>query len=164
MIFGMTSRFNEPGYQGVIWRLWDEFNIRNSTMIGPFDAHPAVTVHHHAPRAKPTAGPSGATAAPPTNWSGPYSGYIAGCAGPGPGSPPPPCLTDLTTGIADWKLLDDGSSAPTTTPPAAWYEPTGQGKWLGYGDTGEVNKSYGYTLSFEVNPPALPFPLLTSNL
>ena len=72
--------------------------------------------------------------------------------------------TDLTTGIADWKLLDDGSSAPTTIPHVAWYQPTGQGKWLGNGATGEVNKSYGYTLSFEVNPPALPFPLLTSNL
>ena len=84
---------------------------------------------------------------------------------PPPSLPPPPCLTDLTTGIADWKLLDDGSSAPTTTPPGAWYEPTGQGKWLGQGQAqGGVNKSYGYTLSFEVNPPALPFPLLTSNL
>ena len=101
MIFGMTSRFNEPGYQGVIWRLWDEFNIRNSTMIGPFDAHPAVTVHHHTPRAKPTASPSGASAAPPTNWSGPYRGYIAGCAGPGPGSPPPPCASETTLGAAE---------------------------------------------------------------
>eukprot|EP00964_Phaeocystis_antarctica_P005236 scaffold2865_cov69-Phaeocystis_antarctica.AAC.2 len=67
---------------------------------------------------------------------------------------------DLTTGIADWKM-DDGSSAPTTDPNASWYKPTGEGKWLGNGATGEANKVYGYTLSFEVNPP-LPFQLLTS--
>ena len=72
--------------------------------------------------------------------------------------------TDLTTGIADWLLDDGSSSAPKTAPDPDWYQPTGNGKWLGNATTGEVNKVYGYTLSFEVNPPALPFPLLTSNL
>ena len=67
--------------------------------------------------------------------------------------------TDLTTGIADW-LLDNGSSAPKTDPNPAWYQPTGKGEWLGNATTGEANTVYGYTLSFEVNPP--PFP--ASNL
>ena len=71
--------------------------------------------------------------------------------------------TDLTTGIADWKM-DDGSSAPVAVggnvTNGTWYVPTGNGKWLGNSTTGEANKVYGYTLSFEVNPP--PFP--ASNL
>ena len=83
----------------VIWKLWDEFNIRNSTMIGAFDANPAVTVHHLAPPPSPPPPP------PPsslfTNWSGPYKGYIAGCAGPGPGSPPPPCASASTLAAAE---------------------------------------------------------------
>ena len=64
--------------------------------------------------------------------------------------------TDLTTGIADWKM-DDGSSAPVAVggnvTNGLWYVPTGNGKWLGNSTTGEANKVYGYTLSFEVNPP-----------
>ena len=64
--------------------------------------------------------------------------------------------TDLTTGIADWKM-DDGSSAPVAVggnvTNGVWYVPTGNGKWLGNSTTGEANKVYGYTLSFEVNSP-----------
>lgn len=37
----------------------------------------------------------------PTNWSGPYKGYISGCAGPGPGSPPPPCKAETTLEAAE---------------------------------------------------------------
>ena len=80
--------------------------------------------------------------------------------------------TDLTTGIADWRL-DDGSLAPAAEEganPSApffagvkniWYRPTGKGKWLGNAYyTEEANAVYGYTLSFEVT--LLPFP--ASNL
>ena len=71
--------------------------------------------------------------------------------------------TDLTTGIADWKLEADGSSAPKSTNAnitnGTWYTPTGEGKWLGYATTG-TNVTTGYTLSFEVT--LLPFP--ASNL
>ena len=72
--------------------------------------------------------------------------------------------TDLTTGIAAWKLLDDGSKAPETDPYPTWYQPTGEGKWLGSATFGEANKVFGYTLSFEVNPLPFEIPLLTSNL
>ena len=72
--------------------------------------------------------------------------------------------TDLTTGIADWKIsgpdFEDGSPAPTTDPNPLWYTPTGEGKWLGNATTGEADAVYGYTLSFEVT--LLPFP--ASNL
>jgi len=61
--------------------------------------------------------------------------------------------TDLTTGIAAWKLLDDGSKAPETDPYPTWYQPTGEGKWLGSATFGEANKVFGYTLSFEVTAP-----------
>ena len=67
--------------------------------------------------------------------------------------------TDLTTGIADWRL-DDGNLAPAAVTNGSWYTPTGEGKWLGNATTGEADAVYGYTLSFEVT--LLPFP--ASNL
>lgn len=76
----------------------DEINIQNSTMVGWFDAHPAVTVHTIHTE---TTVESREDEPLPTNWSGPYPGYIAGCAGQGPGSPPPPCLWNTTLAAAE---------------------------------------------------------------
>eukprot|EP00964_Phaeocystis_antarctica_P048433 scaffold28038_cov56-Phaeocystis_antarctica.AAC.1 len=102
------------------------------------------------PPPSPSPPPPSPSPPPPSPSPPPPSPSPPPPSAPPPGSPPPPCLTDLTTGIADWKLLDDGSSAPTTTPNDRWYQPTGQGKWLGDGQgKGGVNTSYGYTLSFE---------------
>ena len=79
----------------------------------------------------------------------------------GPGISNGLTTTDLTTGIADWKM-EDGSPAPKTEPSPFWYKPTGEGKsWLGSSNNADgEQRVYTYTLSFEVNLP--PFP--ASNL
>eukprot|EP01043_Picozoa_sp_COSAG02_P057815 COSAG02_NODE_7083_length_3194_cov_2.195800_3_plen_369_part_00 len=108
MVFGMTGRYDEPTYAGRLWHLWDSIGIHNMTMSGWFDANPAVKVVYrngddksskevnkqllHDGRGPPKQ---------PSNWSGPYSGYFPGCAGPGPGSPPPPCKSESTLEAAE---------------------------------------------------------------
>jgi len=109
MVFGMTGRYDEPTYAGRIWRLWDDLGIHNMTMSGWFDANPAVKVVYSrgdGTRVKAEGEqllPDGRAEQhkQPSNWSGPYAGYFPGCAGPGPGSPPPPCKSEATLEAAE---------------------------------------------------------------
>ena len=117
MVFGMTGRYDEPTYAGRIWSLWDEIAIHNMTMSGWFDANPAVKINHLSNPAviysrsddKHVKGEDaqllpdgrGGQHKQPANWSGPYAGYFPGCAGPGPGSPPPPCKSETTLEAAE---------------------------------------------------------------
>ena len=98
MIYGMTGRFNEATYASELWHLWDEIDILNTTMVGWFDETPAVRVLTHTSDAR-----LGTAPPQPSNWSGPYPGYLAGCAGPGPGSPPPPCASEPSLAAAQRK-------------------------------------------------------------
>jgi hypothetical protein len=96
MVFGMTGRYDEPTYASRLWHLWDEIGIEKMTMIGWFDADPAVHVSYNRTLQQHQPPPP-----PPANWSGPYLGYFSGCAGPGPGSPPPPCAGADTLDAAE---------------------------------------------------------------
>lgn len=95
MVFGMTGRFDESTYASRIWHLWDRIGIENMTMIGWFDKEPAVSVLYNDSLLA-----EGCNDHDTGNWSGPYGGYLGGCAGPGH-NPPPPCLEQSTLVAAE---------------------------------------------------------------
>ena len=100
MVFGMTGRYDEPTYASRLWHLWDEIGIEKMTMIGWFDADPAIKISY-TNRTEMGLQQEQAPSPPPTNWSGPWPGFFSGCAGPGPGSPPPPCAGEDTLDAAE---------------------------------------------------------------
>ncbi len=68
MVFGMTNRSPWSGNPAPIWKVWDDFGIQNSEMIGYWDSHSPVSVNNENVKATSYVG-KGKTLLAIGNWN-----------------------------------------------------------------------------------------------